>query len=42
MREGTRGGRGGLLVRADGRWDVSAVLLIQRGVNNRAVLQGHL
>lgn len=30
------------LVGADGRRHVSAVLLIQRAVNNRAVLQGHL
>lgn len=30
------------LVGADGRRDVGTVLLIQRVVNNRAVLQGHL
>lgn len=30
------------LVGADGRWDVGALLLIQRAVNDRAVLQGHL
>lgn len=30
------------LVGADGRRDVRTVLLIQRGVNNWTVLQGHL
>ena len=42
MRWEGRGGGEEILVGTDGRRDVSAVLLIQRAVNNRTVLQGHL
>lgn len=35
-------GKGIFLVGADGRRDVGTFLLIQRGVDDRAVLQAHL
>lgn len=41
-RRGKEGGEEIFLVGADGRRDMGTVLLIQRVVNNRAVLQGHL
>lgn len=43
MNELHSGEKGGvILIGADGRWDMGTVLFVQRAVNNRAVLQGHL